>query len=110
MEINAITTVDWSNPLALVDKHALADRHNRSARSVERDIQEGKGPRHLKVGRKVLFRVQDVLEWEEERLFTSTAEAKAAKDREASEIARRYVEADEIKAGRRRRERKGAEK
>lgn len=68
MEHDATATVDWSNPLSLVDKHAVADRHDRSPRSVECDIQQGTAPPHLKIGKKTLFRVGDVLAWEEEHL------------------------------------------
>lgn len=33
----------------------------------------GKAPRFFKVGRKVFYRVEDVLEWEENNLRTSTS-------------------------------------
>ncbi len=89
---NTSTTVNWSDPDALNEKEALAIRHKRSARSVERDIQRGVGPPHLKIGKKVLFRVRDVLAWEEDHLFGSTAEARAAKEHEAAEAVRRYRE------------------
>ncbi len=84
--------VDWSDPFAVVDKKALAERRHQSERSLERDIQQGTAPPHLKVGKKTLFRVRDVLEWEEAHVFSSTAEAKLAKEQEAAEIARRYEE------------------
>ncbi len=89
---NTNNWVDWSDRDALVDKEALACRHERSPRSVERDIQQGVGPPHLKVGKKVLFRVRDVMAWEEDHLFGSTAEARAAKVHEAAEAVRRYRE------------------
>ncbi len=89
---NTNNWVDWSDRDALVDKEALACRHERSPRSVERDIQRGVGPPHLKVGKKVLFRVRDVMAWEEDHLFGSTAEARAAKEHEAAEAVRRYRE------------------
>jgi hypothetical protein len=95
-------TNTWAQPEALVDKETLAARHERSPRSVERDIQQGVGVPHLKIGKKTLFRVRDVLAWEEEHLFGSTAEARAAKEREAVEMVRRYEERqrtiDEAKA------------
>ena len=84
--------VDWSNPFAIVDKNDLAERRHQSVRSLERNIQDGTAPPHLKVGKKTLFRIRDVLAWEEEHLFGSTAEAKAAKEREAAELVRRYEE------------------
>ena len=89
---NTSTTVNWSDPDALNEKEALAIRHKRSPRSVERDIQQGVGPPHLKIGKKVLFRVRDVLAWEQNHLFGSTAEAKAAKEHEAAEAVRRHRE------------------
>ena len=89
---NTCTTVNWSDPNALHEKRALAIRHKRSPRSVERDIQQGVGPPHLKVGKKTLFRVRDVLAWEEDHLFGSTAEAKAAKEHETTEAVRRHRE------------------
>ena len=117
--------VDWSDPFAVVDKKALAKRRHQSERSLERDIQQGTAPPHLKVGKRTLFRVRYVLEWEEAHVFSSTAEAKAAKEHEAAEIARRHeerkltkaatqgikaheVKADEIASARRYREREGA--
>ena len=89
---NTRTTVNWSDPDALHEKEALAIRHKRSPRSVERDIQQGVGPPHMKVGRKTLFRVRDVLDWEQDHVFGSTAEAKTAKEHEAAEAARRHRE------------------
>ncbi len=84
--------VDWTCPDALVTCKDLAERHRTSERTKERGIQDGSGPPHLKVGKKVLFRIRDVLDWEEDHLFGSTAEAKAAKEHEAAEAARRYEE------------------
>ena len=89
---NTCTTVNWSDPNALHEKRALAIRHKRSERSVERDIQQGVGPPHLKVGKKTLFRVRDVLAWEQNHVFASTAEAQAAKQDESAEAVRRYRE------------------
>ena len=79
--------------------------------------QEGTGPPFMKVGKRVLYRPSDVEEWLRQNTFTSTAEAKAAKEHEAAELARRYeerqltkaaaqvVKMDKIAAGRRHRER-----
>ena len=84
--------VDWACPDGLVTLKDLAERHKSSERTKERGIQDGSGPPHLKAGKKVLFRVRDVLAWEENHLFGSTAEARAAKEHEAAEAVRRYRE------------------
>lgn len=81
--------VDWGDCHALVDKFALASRQHRSHRSVERDLQQGTAPPHLKIGKKTLFRIADVLAWETERRFASTAEAKAARAEETAQLTRR---------------------
>ncbi len=49
--------VDWACPDGLVTLKDLAERHKSSERTKERGIQDGSGPPHLKVGKKVLFRV-----------------------------------------------------
>ena len=84
--------VAWTCLDALVTCDELAERHRTSKRTKERSIQDGSGPPHLKVGKKVLFRVRDVLDWEKDHLFGSTAEAKAAHEQEAAKAARRYEE------------------
>ena len=71
---------------------SLEEEFGPSKRTWERMRQEGTGPRFTMVGKKVLYRHEDVEEWLQQNTFISTAEAKAAKGREAAEIARRYRE------------------
>lgn len=52
----------------------LADRWHISPRTLERWRWQGEGPRFLKVGGRVLYRLDDVIEYEQQRLCTSTAE------------------------------------
>ena len=101
----------------LYDDDWLSENIGPSKRNWERMRQEGTGPPFVKVGKRVLYRPSDVEEWLRLNTFTSTAEAKAAKNTEAAEIARRYEEhqlvkaaaqvekIDKVAAGRRHRER-----
>ncbi len=106
MEIEPLNDTNW-----------LSNLIGESPRTCERRRQEGTGPDFVKVGKRVLYRQSDVEDWIRRNTFRSTAEARATKDAEAAEIAGRYKEtkavaqaekADEIEAGRRRRERKSA--
>jgi hypothetical protein len=103
MEIEPLNDTNW-----------LSNLIGESPRTSERRRQEGTGPDFVKVGKRVLYRLSDVEDWIRRNTFTSTAEARATKDAEAAEIAGRYKavaqaeKADEIEAGRRRRERKSA--
>ncbi len=63
-----------------------------SPRSVERMRSEGTGPPFIKVGRRVLYRPSDVDAWLRQNTFSSTADAKAAKEHEPAEAVRRYRE------------------
>ena len=54
----------------------LAARLDLSQRTLERMRNSGKGPRFAKAGKKILYRLQDVEDWLEERSFSSTAEAR----------------------------------
>ena len=63
-----------------------------SPRSVERMRSEGTGPPFIKVGRRVLYRPSDVDAWLRQNTFSSTADAKAAKEHESEEAVRRYRE------------------
>jgi len=56
----------------------LADRWHISPRTLERWRWQGEGPRFLKVGGRVLYRHDDVLEYEQGRLRASTAEQPAS--------------------------------
>ncbi len=82
----------------LYDDNWLSKNIGGSKRTWERRRQEGNGPRFITVGKKVLYRHSDVEEWLRDNTFSNTAEAKAAKNTEASEIARRYEEHQLVKA------------
>ncbi len=56
----------------------LAARLDLSQRTLERMRNAGSGPRFAKTGKKILYRLQDVEDWLEERSFSSTAEARRA--------------------------------
>ena len=49
-----------------------------SVRSLERRRVEGNGPKFVKLGRRVLYRPDDVDDWACDHAFASTAEAEAA--------------------------------
>ena len=76
----------------LLSTDDLAEVLQESPRSVERKRSEGTGPEFIKAGRRVLYRPSAVEDWIQRNTFTSTAEARAAKNAEAAEIARRYEE------------------
>jgi excisionase family DNA binding protein len=54
----------------------LAKLLNISERKLERDRHAGHGPRFCKIGRRILYRREDVLAYLEAHCFASTAEAK----------------------------------
>lgn len=58
-----------------LNQKQLADRWNISPRSLERWRWEGKGPRFLKIGGRVAYRLEDVEAYEAGQLRASTAEA-----------------------------------
>jgi len=74
----------------LYDTDQLAAHIRESRRTIERWRQEGTGPDYVKAGKRVLYRLSAVEDWIERNTFTSTAKARAAKDVETAEIARRY--------------------
>lgn len=51
----------------------LADRWGISERTLEKWRWLGQGPRFLKIGGRVVYRLGDIEEYEEEQLHTSTA-------------------------------------
>ena len=51
----------------------LAKRWNKSEATIERYRALGTSPRFLKIGGKVLFREEDVLEYERNRLYETNA-------------------------------------
>jgi predicted DNA-binding transcriptional regulator AlpA len=77
----------------------LEETFGPSKRTWERKRQEGTGPRFITVGRRVLYRLSDIEEWLRQNTFTSTAEAAAAKERDAAESVRRYEERERAIAG-----------
>ncbi len=85
MDIERLYDTDW-----------LAGVIGESPRTCERMRQEGTGPEFVKVGKRVLYRPSAVEEWLQRNTFASTAEAKAAKNTEATEIARRYEERQRV--------------
>ena len=48
---------------------------HRSVRSLERDRQQGAGPKFVKLGRHVLYRLEDIEAWACDNAVQSTAEA-----------------------------------
>jgi hypothetical protein len=55
-----------------ISQHKLAKRWDLSPRTLERWRWTGQGPRFLKIGGRVAYRLEDVEAWEAERLRTST--------------------------------------
>lgn len=49
----------------------LAKRWNKAEATIERYRADGKGPRFLKIGGKCLYRLEDVLEYENNCLYDS---------------------------------------
>jgi excisionase family DNA binding protein len=62
----------------VADKHLsieeFADRLGVPPATVERWNSRGGGPRYLRVGRHVRYRMKDILEWEESRMVNPNAE------------------------------------
>ena len=65
-----------SLPMLLCQKH-LAALFGVSERKLERDRHNGEGVRFTKIGRRVLYRKDDVLAYLDQSTYQSTAEAKA---------------------------------
>jgi len=61
----------------------LSARWNLSPRTLERWRWLGEGPRYLKLGGRVLYRVEDVEEFEEQKLRQMTGSAAASSPRTA---------------------------
>lgn len=64
-------------PLVLTAQ-ALAALTGRSVRTIERDRTAGTGVPFVKIGRRILYRRDDVLAFLARRVFTSTAAARRA--------------------------------
>ena len=60
--------------IALTTKQAAIYCGNVNHRSIERYRTTGEGPRFLRVGRVVRYRIQDLDEWLSSRVFNSTSE------------------------------------
>ena len=56
-----------------LNQRELAERWNISARSLERWRWIGEGPRFLKLGGRVVYRLEDIERYEAEQLRDSTA-------------------------------------
>jgi hypothetical protein len=59
-------------PIRHLNQVELARRWSLSHRTLERWRWEGRGPRYLKVGGRVVYRVADIEAFEAEQLRTST--------------------------------------
>jgi hypothetical protein len=59
-------------PVRHLNQVELARRWSLSHRTLERWRWEGRGPRYLKVGGRVVYRLQDIEAFEAEQLRTST--------------------------------------
>jgi len=53
----------------------LADRWNKSEATIERYRSDGVGPVYLKIGGKVMYRIEDIEKFERACLFSRPAEA-----------------------------------
>lgn len=63
----------------LLDAHQLAKRWNLSPRTLERHRMNGDGPRYLRVGGAVRYRLADIEAYEAEQLAAAEAEHIARK-------------------------------
>lgn len=59
--------------MAHLDQNTLADRWGLSPRTLEQWRWRGVGPRYLKLGGRVVYRLADVEDWENANLHASTA-------------------------------------
>lgn len=66
------------------DQHALARRWRKSPRTLERWRRENQGPPFLKIGHHILYRVRDILEYEETQRRTAAMEVGEASERQIS--------------------------
>lgn len=57
----------------LLNQHQLGQRWSLSPRTLERWRWEGFGPRHLKIGGRILYRLVDIQAYENDHLRDSTA-------------------------------------
>ncbi|MEL7469610.1 MAG: helix-turn-helix domain-containing protein [Pseudomonadota bacterium] len=59
--------------MAHLDQKALADRWGLSPRTLEQWRWRGVGPRYLKLGGRVAYRLEDIETWENAHVHASTA-------------------------------------
>lgn len=64
-------------PRTCMNQKELADRWTISPRTLERWRWKGEGPTFLKIGGRVVYRLEDVLAYEQARHRHSTAEVNA---------------------------------
>jgi predicted DNA-binding transcriptional regulator AlpA len=57
-----------------INQNKLSERWGISPRTLERWRWLGTGPRYHKIGGRVVYRIEDVEEWENTRIFNCTAE------------------------------------
>jgi hypothetical protein len=61
-----------------LDQNQLSERWNMSPRTLERWRYQGEGPKFLKIGGRVLYRLEDIERHEAERLRANTAKPQPA--------------------------------
>jgi excisionase family DNA binding protein len=64
-------------PSVLLPTTEAASRLHMSPRTLERMRSEGTGPAYIKAGRRVLYAEEQLAAWLNERIVSSTAEARA---------------------------------
>ncbi len=64
-------------------QNELAARWNLSPRTIERWRSNGDGPRFVRLGNRVMFRLEDVEAFEEQHLLESNADASHAQTEKA---------------------------
>jgi hypothetical protein len=62
-----------------LDQKSLADRWLISPRTLEQWRWQGKGPKYLKIGAKVVYRLEDVESFESENLHLNTTTSVGAR-------------------------------
>ncbi len=60
--------------IKFLSQHELSARWKLSGRTLERWRWLGTGPRYHKIGGRVVYRIADIEEWENTRIFSCTAE------------------------------------
>jgi hypothetical protein len=73
------TPTDNSEPIQLVNQVQAAEILAVNPRTLEGWRFKGGGPRFVRVGRRVRYRMRDLRAWIEERTFVSTSDADHAR-------------------------------